>query len=200
MMLDDVAIIILAAGESKRLGRAKQLEIFNGKTLLQNSIDVAIGANVKETIIVLGSRFDEIKSEIAENKITILENKNWDRGMSTSIACGLSHVISTSPAIDKVIFMVCDQPYVKTELLKALIDKHEETKFPVVASEYVGICGIPALFANTMFSSLMQLSGEGGAGKLINQQRELVATVPFENGEVDVDRQEDIEKLSINNI
>jgi molybdenum cofactor cytidylyltransferase len=200
MMLSNVGIIILAAGVSKRLGRAKQLEIINGKSLLQHTIDVAIGSNVQKIVVVLGARFNEIKSQIQDNDIVIAENENWEQGMSTSIVFGLSHIVSTMPEIDKVIFMVCDQPYVNTELLQALIQKSHETKHPIVASEYAGIKGIPALFDKEMFASLMQLEGEGGAGKLIRNHLALVATVPFDKGEVDVDSEDDVEKLTISKV
>jgi molybdenum cofactor cytidylyltransferase len=62
-----------------------------------------------------------------------------------------------------------------------------------VASEYLDIKGTPALFDKEMFPALMKLEGEGGAGKIIKQYSDMVVTVPFEKGEVDVDKEGDLE-------
>jgi molybdenum cofactor cytidylyltransferase len=194
-MHDNVAIIILAAGVSKRLGRPKQLEVYKGKSLLQHTIDTAIATNVKNIMVVLGARYELIYSHITYNDLTILNNENWEQGMSTSIVCGLTYITDHSPNIDKVIFMVCDQPYVNTTLLNELIQKNQDTKMPIIASEYLDVKGTPALFDKEIFPSLMKLEGEGGAGKIIKQYSDMVATVPFEKGEVDVDLEGDLEGL-----
>jgi molybdenum cofactor cytidylyltransferase len=194
-MYDNVAIIILAAGVSKRLGRPKQLELYKGKSLLQHTIDTAIATNVKSIMVVLGARYELIQSHITHNDLIILKNENWEQGMSTSIVCGLTYITDNSPNVDKVIFMVCDQPYVNTTLLNDLIQKNQDTKMPIIASEYLDIKGTPALFDKEIFHSLMKLEGEGGAGKIIKQYTHMVASVPFEKGEVDVDREGDLEGL-----
>jgi molybdenum cofactor cytidylyltransferase len=194
-MHKDLAIVILAAGASSRLGRPKQLELFKGKSLILHTIDVAHEVKPNQVITVLGANFEAIKSEISDRNTTILENEQWAKGMSTSIICGIHYVEREHPLIQKVIFMVCDQPYVNKGLLQALIDKKKETNLPIITSEYLNIKGIPTLFDKSMFGILKELTGDVGAGKKIKQNMDIVSSVPFEKGEIDIDQESDLALL-----
>jgi molybdenum cofactor cytidylyltransferase len=192
MKYKNCAIVILAAGDSSRLGRPKQLVEVNGKTLLQHTIDVAIKAKVEMVCVVLGSNYQILEDHIKGRQVEIVHNKNWQDGMATSITCGLNYVLAVQADTDKIIFMVCDQVYVNTELINALMAKQIETQLPIIASAYGETFGIPALFSKEMFGELLELSGETGAGKLIRKYKEKVATVFFDKGEIDVDEESDL--------
>lgn len=194
-MYNNVGIIILAAGQSKRLGHAKQLVKYRDKVLLQHAIDIALETDVAKVITILGARYQEIASNIDGSRSIILENQNWADGISTSIVCGLNFVISAYPDIDKVIFMVCDQPLVDPTLLVSLIEKNIKSQLPIIASQYGEIMGTPALFSKSMFDDLLRLEGDAGAGKMIKQKKELVGSIPFEGGEMDIDHQDDVVHL-----
>jgi molybdenum cofactor cytidylyltransferase len=196
MMDHQVAIVILAAGTSSRLGRPKQLEIVHDKSLLNHTIDIALATSIEKIVVVLGARFDEIKEHIKGKNVTCVENKSWSLGLSTSIIYGLDWILENNLNINKIIFMVCDQPYIHNELLTSLINTQIKTQLPIVASEYSGIKGIPALFDKSMFGLLKELTGDSGAGKIIKKYPNLVASVPFEKGVVDIDCDEDLTKLN----
>uniref|UniRef100_UPI0037C05E33 nucleotidyltransferase family protein n=1 Tax=Daejeonella sp. TaxID=2805397 RepID=UPI0037C05E33 len=152
-----IAVIILAAGRSARLGSPKQLLSYRGKTLLQHSIDTALESMASQILVVLGSKKDSIKKEIEQTQIFILENSSWESGMASSISCGITNLQIIAPETEAVILMVCDQPFVNAKLLNNLITKHKDSKQSIVASSYANTLGTPALFHKSLFVELLAL-------------------------------------------
>ena len=189
------AVVILAAGQSKRLGHPKQLVVYNGETLLNRAIDSAVETKIENIFVVLGAHFEDIKESISNKSISILINKNFEEGMASSIRCGLNEIISASPQIECVILMVCDQTYVSSDLILNLLSEHKKSDKPIIASQYENILGTPALFHKSFFEELLQITGDVGAGKIIKQNLSQVAIVPFEKGIVDIDTFEDLSKI-----
>ena len=189
------AIVILAAGTSSRLGSPKQLLEYNGKTLLQHAIDTALATGCPKVMVVLGARADMLKLKLANQPIEILENKNWQEGMTSSIRYALQNITIAGFQPESIIFMVCDQPYVTSSLLMSLVEKSVETGLPIIASGYDDKAGTPALFHKSMFPQLMDLKGDKGARALLAAQPEKVAIVPFPKGVTDIDTVADYELL-----
>ena len=189
------AIVILAAGTSSRLGSPKQLLEYNGKTLLQHAIDTALATGCPKVMVVLGARADMLKLKLANQPIEILENKNWQEGMTSSIRYALQNITIAGFQPESIIFMVCDQPYVTSSLLMSLVEKSVETGLPIIASGYDDKAGTPALFHKSMFPQLMDLKGDKGARALLAAQPEKVAIVPFAKGVTDIDTVADYKLL-----
>ena len=189
------AIVILAAGTSSRLGSPKQLLEYNGKTLLQHAIDTALVTGCPKVMVVLGARADMLKLKLANQPIEILENKNWQEGMTSSIRYALQNITIAGFQPESIIFMVCDQPYVTSSLLMSLVEKSVETGLPIIASGYDDKAGTPAMFHKSMFPQLMDLKGDKGASALLAAQPEKVAIVPFPKGVTDIDTMADYELL-----
>jgi molybdenum cofactor cytidylyltransferase len=79
-------LIILAAGRSARLGSPKQLLSYQGKNLLQHTIDIAFESEIGPIIVVLGSGIEEISAKLDTNSLTIIENPYWERdGLISSL-------------------------------------------------------------------------------------------------------------------
>ena len=186
---------MLAAGSSTRLGKPKQLLLFNGKSLLRHTIEAAVATGVKPLIIVLGANASLLTPEIDDNNTQIVINTNWKDGMASSIIAGLTALLEKYPDTERVIFMMCDQPFVTTSLLNNLLITHQQTGKPIVASIYDGVIGVPALFYKSHFKELLQLQGDTGARKIINQDVSEVATVFFARGKIDIDTVDDYENL-----
>ena len=91
-VMHNCAIVILAAGISSRLGSPKQLLEFDGKTLLQHAIDTALATGCPKVMVVLGARAEMLKPELANQPIQVLENKNWQEGMASSIRYALKNI------------------------------------------------------------------------------------------------------------
>ncbi|WP_259065220.1 nucleotidyltransferase family protein [Mucilaginibacter sp. X4EP1] len=183
--------IILAAGESSRLGRPKQNLIFNGKTLLELAVESVRKSECKKIIVVLGANSSEIKPIAGA---FILYNKDWREGMASSIRTAMLE-INDDPSVDKVIMMLCDQPFVNAALLNSLIRKQNETAKAIIASAYNGTNGVPVLFDRSLFSELLLLQGHEGAKKILKNHVDDIATIPFEQGGIDIDTSEDYERL-----
>lgn len=91
--------------------------------------------------------------------------------------------------------MLCDQPFVSPELLNSLINKQAESGKLLVACAYNDTTGVPVLFHRTFFNELLSLKGLEGAKKILKDHINEIATVPFEQGSIDIDTLMDYEKL-----
>ncbi len=195
-MANLTGIIILAAGNSSRLGTPKQLLEYKGKSLLQHAIDEALLIQEAPVIVVIGATHQDIENSIKQKKgIAFAHNKNWNSGMGSSIKTGLQHLLKTSPGITACIITVCDQPFINSTIFNALINAHHETGTGIVASAYAGTIGTPALFDKDYFNELINLNNAEGAKKLLQKYDDDLIAIPFENGEVDIDTIDDYERL-----
>jgi molybdenum cofactor cytidylyltransferase len=168
---------------------------YNDKSLLRHTLSEAINSYATPVIVVLGANSDLISKEIDKTKVYIIENKEWEEGMASSVRIGLSTLLQIFPSADAVIFMVCDQPHVSATLLNDLINTQVETYKKIVTCNYGETIGPPALFHKSLFNELMQLKGDAGARKIIQQHSDEVATVLFAKGKIDIDTNEDYEAL-----
>lgn len=189
------AIIILAAGSSSRMGRPKQLLPYSGKSLLEHTVDIANDADANPVIVVLGANAALLEKEIDEKKVHIVDNKEWKEGMASSVRCGLNTLMHIAPSSDAVIIMVCDQPFVSSSLLNELMVTQKNTGKLIVTSQYENAIGPPALFHKAIFSQLLELKGDAGARKIIEQRSNDVATVLFKKGNIDIDTEADYKAL-----
>lgn len=189
------AIIILAAGNSSRLGRTKQLLDYKGKTLLQTVIDETLKTDCKPIIVVLGANADEIAAKHENDQVSFVINENWESGMASSIVAGLSTLIKKNSEIDSIIIAVADQVFIKMINFKNLIEKQIETGNNIIASKYAETIGTPVLFKKDYFETLLSLKGTDGAKKILKQYPQDLETVVFEQGEIDIDTETDYNHL-----
>lgn len=188
-------IVILAAGNSSRLGRPKQLLEYKESTLLKNTISEALKVSNSFIIVVTGANQENVEKELNSSQITISFNADWENGMASSIVKGLNELLLLNPDCEQCIFSVCDQPFVTSLIFENLIKEYKKTKKGIVASAYSETLGIPVLFNKKYFKELLELNGQEGAKKLINKYKNDVASVPFEKGNIDIDTEEDYKKL-----
>lgn len=188
-------VIILAAGESGRLGKPKQLLPYHNKTLLRNIVDAALALDQSFTIVVTGAEKNAVEKELEDTRLIIHYNEDWQSGMASSILHGVRELMRLQPEVNACILTVCDQPFVTTEVLRGLVEKHEQKGKGIVASSYSGAAGTPVLFSSAYFDKLMNLKGQEGAKKLLNSYAGDVSLVPFDKGEIDIDTPDDYLKL-----
>jgi molybdenum cofactor cytidylyltransferase len=189
-----VGAVILAAGGSFRFGRPKQLLSFRDKTLVRMMVDAACEAGCSPIVVVIGSDWEKIHPELAHANVIEVQNKNWQRGIGSSIRSGVEALTDHAPDIEAVLLLVCDQPAVDARFIERLIATHEATRKDIVASGYANTLGVPALFARSLFKKLLSLSDEAGAKSIILQNPERVAELAFPEGAIDIDTREDWEK------
>lgn len=191
-----IGLVILAAGASRRMGSPKQLLTFKGKSLIRHSALVGLGSLASQCIAILGANETAILPEIAhlavENKLlTVVPNPEWEEGMASSIRLGIETLAKEKKRLEAVIFMLCDQPFVSAELINELISTYRKTRSHVVACTYQnGVTGVPALFSKEVFPALLALKGDTGARKIIQQFADQLTTIPFLQGDIDLDTPE----------
>lgn len=186
--LPSISIILLAAGPSSRLGQLKQLLPYQGTTLLRYLAKQAIASGASEVIVVLGSNSEKTRKELGELSLKIVENRKWREGISSSIRIGLGNAHTA----DAVLIMLSDQPFVTTALLNSIMDPFITSGKPLVACEYSFTVGVPALFGKEFFEDLSSLRGDTGAKSILLRHSDRVYRIPFPQGSVDIDTEEDL--------
>lgn len=192
---EHIGIIILAAGDSSRLGRPKQLlKHVDSGSLIRHSCQLAINSGLGPIVLVVGARKELILEEVKDLAIHTVDNMMWPQGISGSIKTGLDYILELDPSLKAAIILVCDQPFLTTELIKKLVSVYASTGKPLVASSYNGVLGTPTLFDRSFFHAILELAGDKGASKIIHRHPEQVETVIFEKGGLDIDTEEDYER------
>jgi molybdenum cofactor cytidylyltransferase len=192
-----IAIIILAAGASRRMRLPKQLLPYKRKGLLQHTIDEATKSKAASVFFVLGANATEIQKSIRSERAHLVLNEAWPEGMSSSIRAGIA---ALPDSVDAAIISLCDQPLLCSSVFDGLIDTFVSSGRSIVASEYAGSPGVPVLFARKHFPEIAALHGDLGARTIIEAHRENAALVPFTGGSVDIDTPDDYKKFILRNL
>lgn len=188
-----LCIVILAAGESSRLGYPKQSLVFQGKTLIQRAIETAREViNSEDILVMLGGYRKEIET-LLPNDIAFLINPNWNQGMGSTISCATNHVASKS--YDAILFIPSDLPLLDNTDLQRIIDKASNTNHLIIGSSFDGGIGIPVLFKSELFNELTEIEPSVGAKNIIVNNKSVLELVEVANAAFDIDTQEDVDKL-----
>lgn len=195
---EKLAIIILAAGESKRFGSPKQLALWEGLPLLQRVVDLVIGLGFKPWVALGGHRNSIIRHEkINLEYCQIVNVDDWSKGLSASIKATLGKLIKEQKALQGVIFLLADQPLLGLQELEKLFYVVDEDSTQIICSEYLlngrASVGVPAYFPQQYFESLMLLEGDKGAKQVIQENQ--YKAVPMNKRLYDIDTPEDLLKL-----
>lgn len=190
-----IAAIILAAGSSTRMGTPKQLLLWQGRSLLKSITETAINAHCYPIIVVLGAYSAQIKPEVCNLPVQVVDNPAWQMGMGSSISKGIQALLSQDIVIDATIFLLCDQPLVSLHTIQQMRSIYEETHQPIVASTYHKTVGVPALFHAKLFSELADLHQSEGAKIVIQRHLDSVATFDFPQGAIDIDSPQEYQLL-----
>jgi len=193
-MMPKTAILILAAGESKRMGEPKQLLPYNNSTLLLHAIEQANGIKYADVFIVIGAHFADVFKSIRGQKATILKNNNWEEGMGSSISKGVE-LIKKKNNYNRVLVTLADTPLVTKEHYEELISLSDETGKRIILTNYEDISGVPAIFDKSLFNELSILSDNEGAKPVVEKYKKevlrMTSKIPF----FDVDTKEAYQKL-----
>ena len=188
-----VAGIILAAGASSRLGKPKQLELFLGKPFIRCIAEQALAAGLNPVIVVTGSLHDQIGAALADLPVQRVYNPEWALGQGTSVSCG---VRALPDNVGAAIFMMSDQPQLRQELLRALVEQHQKNAAAVVAPLIAGKRANPVLFGWEAFPELANLTGEAGGRQVFHKFQ--VDYLEWFDGmmSIDIDTPEDLALLN----
>lgn len=187
-----LAGLILAAGQSSRLGRPKQLLLYQGESLLIRTIRIMAQICQQPVHVVLGAQADIIEPMLTAEPVQVIHNADWRNGMASSIRCGVEQLPDETRGL---LIMVCDQPLVTVADIGKLAHAWHADSEQVIAAEYAdGSAGVPAIFPASMFSALQTLQGAGGAQQLIAAAPSRVL-LPLPGVGLDIDTPADLEAL-----
>lgn len=191
-----VAVIIVAAGSSSRLGQPKQLLVVNGEPLLRRAIRIASEAGASLVVVVLGAYRERIEKQIDFGSAIVIGNDEWEEGMGSSFRAGVRAVQDRCADASGFLLMICDQPRVTAEHLMRMMEAFERGHGAVVVASFYGDArGTPALFPRDAAPDLLALRGDRGARRLLTRSPWPVIEIALEGGETDIDRPEDLAKL-----
>lgn len=185
-----IGIVIAAAGASKRLGHAKQLLPYRGRSLLRHVSEIAISSRCRPIFVVLPPDNQLFLKELTSLPTIVIENPFWEDGMSTSIRVGIQTALEYT-YLDGVILMVCDQPLVSSHLIHQMCHSFYTSGKSIVACEYANTLGTPVLFSRDFFAKLIELKGDRGAKPILYEYAQEVLGIPFPGGVLDIDTERD---------
>ena len=188
--------VLLAAGESKRLANypPKALLEFRGEPLIRRVVHQALCSRLKQLIVVLGHMSKAVRDVLSDLEVTVVENRAYAGGQSTSVKISLKHL---DPSASAALFMPVDQPFLDSTLLDQLIDAYASADAPVVLPAYQGRRGAPALFDRSLFPELSRISGDSGGRQILKRHLSEILVVPLESETplLDIDTPDDYQKL-----
>ncbi|MGI0090598.1 MAG: nucleotidyltransferase family protein [Nitrososphaerales archaeon] len=191
-----VACIILAAGMSTRFGSLKQLVEIEGRPLLQRAVDIANDSNADYVILVIGAHSSEILGKVQTGRAQVVFNKDYERGQSTSLRCGIANLPDDCAG---TIIMVADQPFLKSEYLNEMILIFEQKcgDSEVVALSHAGEPRNPVLVPKELFPIMSEIKGDIGARSVIQNYDKLrLVEIQDERAFLDVDTKQSVSILN----
>ena len=166
-----ISAILLAAGESKRMnGENKLTKEIQGIPLVKLSAKSILASSIDELIVVLGHQKEVIERINDKNeKLKFVFNKNFESGMASSIKTGLNNLSKKTEA-----FFIClgDMPMVSHDIYNQLIKSKDNKE--IIVPTYKGQRGNPVLFDKSMKETVMNITGDVGAKKILELNKDKI--------------------------
>ena len=162
-----IAGLILAAGESSRMGSDKALLAYLGRTFLETIILNLRSAGIEKIAVVLGHHAEEIQRAVDLAGTQVVLNPDYRRGQTSSLQVGLAALAEHSP--EAVILCLVDHPAVPAEVISKLRDRFEPSGPPIVVPTCQGQRGHPVVINCALFPELLALGPDEAANTVIRK-------------------------------
>ena len=185
--------IILAAGESRRMGFPKMLLTLNGKTMIEKVIGNVTGSDVDDTMIVLGADRETLIDLVEKLSVKHCYNDNYKEGMLSSVKCGFRNIPSDFEAV--MVFQG-DQPLITPDVINTVIKAYKLTGKGIVIPVYEKKRGHPLLISRKYRNEIEKLDFREGLRSLAYQFSDDVLEVETDDSGIlsDIDTYEDYNK------
>jgi molybdenum cofactor cytidylyltransferase len=172
-----LAAAILAAGESRRMGRPKALLDYHGKTFVEHLAEVTRHPRVGVLLVVLGAKAEEIRSRLrGMDPARFVVNGDWQSGQLSSIHAA----IRSLPVGETEGLMLCpvDHPIISSEVVVQIIAAFDSSDKAIVVPTFGGRRGHPVIFRSSLYDELLAASPDVGARQVVWAHRDDVIEVP----------------------
>lgn len=183
-----IGCVIMASGQGKRFGSNKLLAEFQGKSLIQRTLDLTDKLFAKRVVV---TRCKEVEELCKAQNVPVIFHELPDR--SDTVRLGVEEMLS----MDGCMFCPCDQPVLQRDSLRQMLTEFEQGEKSIVRLSYADKVGAPVLFAQHYFEQLRQLPLHNGGSYVMKQypQEVLLAPAVSEWELFDIDTQEDLQYL-----
>ena len=188
-----ISAVLLAAGESLRMGDFKQLLDFQGKTFVACCADNLLGSRADEVIVVTGHREADVRSALAGRPVRFAHNEDYRSGMSSSVKRGIEAVSKEARAC---LVALVDQPQITTEIINRVLEAYEKTGSFVVIPTYDGRNGHPILLDMSLRDEILGIAANEGLRQVVHAHKPARIAVSTEAVLVDFDFPEDYRRIS----
>ncbi len=185
--------MILAAGESKRMGKPKLLLPFGDKTIIETVVQAVVSSKVEQTLVILGSDREKIEEKIKNYHVKIVYNRDFRSGMLSSAQCGFKALPEETRA---VLVILGDQPKISTTVINKLIDGYERAGKGIVLPVFKKERGHPVLIDVKYREEVENLSPEIGLRGTVYNHPEDILEVDVETPSIfqDIDYESDYKR------
>lgn len=180
-----IAGLILAAGESSRMGRDKAPLPYRGRTFLESIIHTLREAGIAHIAVVLGHHADEIQEAVKLEGVEVVINSDYRLGQTSSVQAGLRAL--EKPDLEAVVLCLVDHPAVTPETVQKLAESFGQSHAPVVIPTFQGRRGHPVLISRALFSELLGLASGAGANTVIQKFRDQTQIVEVDDSGILLD-------------
>ena len=188
-------------------GRHKLLLPLHDRPVLVHVLDAILASQARPVVLVLGHQAERVRAHIAfystHPDLSIIENPDYLQGMSTSMRLGIQtlqshdYMNSQSEEVDSALVLLGDQPLITARDIDTLIATYRTTGKRIIAPTYEGKRGNPILFDASLFSELLEVTGDEGGRSVLARHRDEIATVEMGNplANIDVDTWEAYQRV-----
>jgi molybdenum cofactor cytidylyltransferase len=191
-----IAGLILAAGESSRMGAPKATLAYRGRTFLEAIVQALGEAGFERIVVVLGHQAEEIQRQVEIEQAQVVINPDYRAGQTSSLQVGLRALLADEP--EGVLLCLVDHPAVSAETVRRIVATFHQCGAPVVIPTYRGRRGHPVLIGRQLFDELLRLASDAGADSVVRRYRPATQFVAVEDEGVviDVDDRESYRQLT----
>ncbi len=186
--------VILAAGESRRMGQPKLLLPYGKETIIENVVRTVVSSNVDKILIVMGARRGEIEGKIRDFAVKRVVNREYRKGMFSSVRRGLGSLPRSARA---AVLVLADQPGIPAGVIDSLIESYRREKRGLVVPVYRKRRGHPLLLDLRYRREVETLPPDTGLRGLLQRHPEDILEVPVLSPEIlrDIDSPADYRKI-----
>jgi molybdenum cofactor cytidylyltransferase len=176
-------VLILATGAASAKGQLRQLLPFRGKSILRRVTETALSLERGPVAVLIEPGGAAMRDALSGLPVHFVENPNGKSGSSASLQTGLNRLLALEPALSGLLILLCDQPIVGANPLRALLDAPSGLS----AAAYLGTTGIPAWISRTFFGEIRALRDGESLQTILHRHQKRVLAVPLPEAAMDID-------------